>query len=185
MGRTREYALADLVRDMRAVVADANGPAEIVARLVPPARRLALARGWLEPRFFAADPAQGFGIVALHEAEDHGLFVVVAALLPGRSLPPHNHRTWALQAGIVGTETNVSWRRTDDQTRPGYAVVEEAGRTVFGPGEVVTFLPDDIHSVSNEGREVALSLNLYGLSYPYTGASRFDPVHHTERPLLS
>jgi hypothetical protein len=50
---------------------------------------------------------------------------------------------------------------------------------------VVTFLPDDIHSVCNEGREVALSLNLYGLSYPYTGASQFDAARHTERPLIA
>ena len=128
-----EYTLGDLVREMRQVAAETDDPAEIAERLRAPARRLALARGWLEPRFFDRDEEQGFGIYSLHEEPDHRLSVVVASLLPGRSLPPHNHRTWALQVGIVGREINVSWRRTDDGSRPGFAEIEEAGRTVFGP----------------------------------------------------
>ncbi|HEY3919965.1 MAG TPA: hypothetical protein VGL83_19390 [Stellaceae bacterium] len=52
------------------------------------------------------------------------------------------------------------------------------------PARSSPFSPDDIHSVINESDEFALSLNLYGLSYGYTGASRFDPMAHTEGPLI-
>jgi predicted metal-dependent enzyme (double-stranded beta helix superfamily) len=179
-----EYAPSDLVRDMRRITARTDDGNEIVRLLTAPARRLALAKGWLEPRFLQRDEAQGFAIYPLHEEPDHRLSVVVASLLPGRGLPPHNHRIWAMQIGIVGHETNVAWRRTDDGRRPGHAEIVEAGRTVFGPGEVVTFAPDDIHSVVNETDEIALSLNLYGLSYGYTHASRFDPIAQTESPLI-
>ena len=178
------YALSDLVRAMRQIAAQANDGAEITTRLKEPARRLALAKEWLEPRFFQGNEAQGFEIFPLHEEPDHRLSVVVASLMPGRSLPPHNHRIWAMQIGIAGYETNVTWRRTDDGSRPGHAEIEEASRTIFGPGDIVAFLPDDIHSVVNASDELALSLNLYGLSYGYTHASRFDPIAKTESPLI-
>jgi predicted metal-dependent enzyme (double-stranded beta helix superfamily) len=144
------YAPSDLVRDMRKITSRTDEPAEILRRLRDPASRLALSRQWLERRFYGLNEAQGFDIYPLHEEADHTLSVVVASLLPGHSLPPHDHRTWALQVGIEGYETNIDWRRTDDGSRPGYAVIEEAGRTIFGPGEVVSFMPNDIHSVVNE-----------------------------------
>lgn len=178
------YSLADLVRDMRRVTAATGDPAAIAAALVEPAARLARATDWIEPRFYSCDAQAGFGITVLHEAPDHTLFVVVAALLPGRSLPPHNHRTWALQAGLVGDEVNVAWRRLDDGSKPGYADIEESGRTAFGPGEVLTFLPADIHSILNTTDETVLSLNMYGLAYGYTHSSKFDPAAKTEEPLV-
>jgi len=179
-----EYAPSDLVRDMRRIAARTDDGSEIVRLLRAPARRLALAKGWLEPRFLQRDEAQGFAIYPLHEEPDHRLSVVVASLLPGRGLPPHNHRTWAMQIGIAGRETNVAWRRIDDGSRPGHAEIVEGRRTVFGPGDVIAFTPDDIHSVVNETGEIALSLNLYGLSYGYAHASRFDPIAQTESPLI-
>jgi predicted metal-dependent enzyme (double-stranded beta helix superfamily) len=179
------YAPSDLVRDMRKITSRTDDPAEILRRLRDPASRLALSRQWLERRFYGLNEAQGFDIYPLHEEADHTLSVVVASLLPGHSLPPHDHRTWALQVGIEGYDTNIDWRRTDDGSRPGYAVIEEAGRTIFGPGEVVSFMPNDIHSVVNESDQLCLSLNLYGLSYGYTHSRRFDPAARTEGPLIA
>jgi predicted metal-dependent enzyme (double-stranded beta helix superfamily) len=179
-----EFSPADLVRIMRDIAARTSDGSEITRQLREPARRLALSKAWLEPRFFSRDEVQGFAIYPLHEEPDHSLSVVVASLLPGRALPPHDHRVWAMQIGMEGYETNVAWRRTDDRSRPGYAKIEEVGRTVFGPGDIVSFLPDDIHSVLNESDQLALSLNLYGLSYGYAHASRFDPVAMTESPLI-
>jgi predicted metal-dependent enzyme (double-stranded beta helix superfamily) len=179
------YSLDDLICDMRQVSAKADNPVEIVRRLQAPARQLALVRDWLEPRFFQCDGAQGFGIYPLHEEADHTFSVVVASLLSGRAIPPHNHRTWALQVGIKGYATNISWRRLDDGSRSGHAEIQEIQRTVFGPGEIVAFMPDDIHSIINESEQLALSLNLYGLSYAYTHASKFDPVTQTEAPLIA
>jgi predicted metal-dependent enzyme (double-stranded beta helix superfamily) len=179
-----EFGLADLIGEMRAAVAATGDPAAIVERLSGPAHRLATARAWREPRFLVPDTARGFAIFPLHEEPDHTLSVVVASLNPGYTLPPHDHRTWALQVGIDGTETDIRWRRLDDGRRTGYAELAETGRRDFGPGDVVTFVPADIHSVRNDGRTLALSLNLYGLSYGHTGARTFDPVARTEAPLI-
>jgi predicted metal-dependent enzyme (double-stranded beta helix superfamily) len=180
-----QYGLSDLVRDMRLATAGANEPAEILRRLTAPARRLALSSVSLEPRFRECDAAQGFAVHCLPEEPDHSLSVVVASLLPGRSLMPHNHKTWALQVGVDSEEVNVSWRRIDDGARPGYAEIEETGRQSIGPGDVVAFMPEDIHSVINESGRLALSLNLYGVSYAYAHSEKFDPVALTARPLLS
>jgi len=114
---------------------------------------------------------------ALHRrpADDHALAVFAGAWLPGRGAPPHNHGTWAVVAGVVGRETNVFWRRTDDGSRPGYAAIVKAGEKVFGPGDVVTFLPDSIHSVTNDTDAVAVSLHVYGTHVNYTTRWQFDP----------
>jgi predicted metal-dependent enzyme (double-stranded beta helix superfamily) len=179
-----EFGLAELILEMQAASAATADPATIVERLSGPARRLALAHGWRKPRFLVPDIARGFAIFPLHEEADHTLSVVVASLNPGCALPPHDHRTWALQVGMAGTETNVRWRRLDDGRRAGHAELAEAGRRDFGPGDVVTFMPADIHSVRNDGATLALSLNLYGLSYGHTGARVYDTVAHTESPLI-
>lgn len=176
--------LADLVRTMREVTARTRDPRRIVEALGEPARCFARSPVCRRPDFHTADEAQGFGIFFLNEEPDHTLAVVVASLLPGRSLPPHNHRTWALAVGVEGSETNISWRRLDDGSRKGYAEIVETGRSIAGPGDLLTFAPDDIHSVVNETATLSLSLNLYGLSFPYTHASRFDPVARTEAPLI-
>jgi predicted metal-dependent enzyme (double-stranded beta helix superfamily) len=178
------YSLNELVSEMRRATAASADPAAIVRDLAGPAQRLATAPGWIEPRFYVADESKGFGIVTLHEEPDHTLFVVVAALLPGCSLVPHDHRTWALQVGVAGFETNVAWRRRDDGSRPGYADIVESARRSFGPGEVLTFTPSDIHSILNESGETVLSLNLYGLAYGYTHSRQYDPVAKTEKLLL-
>ena len=179
------YGLDDLVGEMRRVTAKTTLPAEILRQLTAPARRLALEPSLLEPPFYDCDPAAGFAIHSLHEEPDHSLSVVLAALLPGRDLPPHNHKTWALQVGIESDSLNLTWRRTDDGSRPGHAELEETGRLCFGPGDVLAFMPEDIHSIVNASSRLALSLNLYGVSYAAAHSEKFDPRAQTVKPLLA
>lgn len=178
-----EFGLADLVAEMRKVTAASSNPAVIVQQLTGPARRMAMAQAWRERRFFSPPVNADFATFPLHEEPDHTLSVVVALLNPRCTLPAHNHKTWALQVGVEGTEVNVRWRRMDDGKRKGYAELDVVSRNEFGPGDVVTFQPDDIHSVENPGHELAVSLNLYGISYDYAGASTFDTISRLERPL--
>src|SRR5690606_21216795 len=55
------------IADLRAAVTGVPDPA---ARAVPLARALAADRSWIRPEFHEVDPAQGFGIVVLHEEPD-------------------------------------------------------------------------------------------------------------------
>jgi predicted metal-dependent enzyme (double-stranded beta helix superfamily) len=178
------YTLPQFVEDLRSSVAQTQDAREIIARVRPFARRLALAKGWIQPHYYECDREQGFGVHLLHEESDHTLAVFAIAWLPGRGAPPHNHGTWAVVAGVDGPEENTFWKRLDDGSRPGYAEIIREGARLFGPGEVVAFLPDDIHSVTNETDQVTVSLHVYGKHLNYTGRSQFDPEAKTEMPFI-
>ncbi len=175
---------AQFIRDLRAITAATSGHEAIIAALRPVVRERALSREWVQPHHFACDPVQGFSVHALHEEVNHELWVVAFSWLPGRGAPPHDHRTWAVVAGVEGLEKNTYWRRLDDGRRPGHAEVVPIGEEVVGPGDVVAFLPDAIHSVTNETDRVTLSLHVYGRNLNRVGRSQFDPEKHTESPFI-
>jgi len=178
------YTQVQFLNDLRTITAETKSQAEILDRVRPLARGLALSKEWLGPRHRAADPARGSTLYLLHEEPDHTLAVFVSARLPGRSTPPHNHGTWAVVVGVEGAEKNTYWRRVDDGSRPGYAELAKVGEEVVGPGDVVSFLPDGIHSLVNETDPITISLHVYGKHLNYTGRSRFDPEKKTETPFV-
>jgi len=178
------YGLVQFVNDLRALTLQSPDPRVIVDRVGPLARDLALARTWLAPRHYECDAGQGFGAHLLHEEPDHTLAIFAGAWLPGRGAPPHNHGTWAVVAGVEGTERNVFWTRVDDGSRPGRADIRRVGDRMLGPGDVVTFQPESIHSVVNATALVTVSLHVYGKHVNYTTRSQFDPEQGTERAFI-
>jgi predicted metal-dependent enzyme (double-stranded beta helix superfamily) len=178
------YTLAEFVGGLRAITAELQNPRQITDRVASLARALALAPTWLESKHYVGDAEQGFGIHVFHEEPDHTLLVFAAAWLPGRGAPPHNHGTWAVVAGVEGLERNTLWSRVDDGARPGYAESRKSSERVVGPGDVLVFMPEAIHSVVNESAQVTVSLHVYGYNLNLTKRSEFDPKHNTERPVL-
>jgi predicted metal-dependent enzyme (double-stranded beta helix superfamily) len=85
---------------------------------------------------------------------------------------------------VDGAERNTFWTRVDDGSRAGRAEVRRQGDLVLGPGDVVTFLPDSIHSVVNETARVTVSLHIYGKHVNYTKRSQFDPEEGTEKAFI-
>lgn len=182
---TNAYTLESFVADLRAAVAATHAPAETLARVRPLAVRLAADRSWLSQEHYRTDPEQGFLIHLLHEEPNHDLAVMALAWLPGRGTPPHDHGTWAIVVGVDGEERNEYFRRVDDRKRPGYAELEKVSERVCGKGDVVQMLPGAIHSVTNVGSEVALSLHVYGRHINHTGRSQFDVAAKTETPWVA
>jgi predicted metal-dependent enzyme (double-stranded beta helix superfamily) len=176
--------LEQFVAELRAVTARMRDPLAIVERLQPLVLDLARSRTWLEARHYECDADQGFGAHVLHEEADHTLAVMAGAWLPGRGAPPHNHGTWALVAGVDGLERNSFWTRVDGGTRPGHAEIRRQGDSILGPGDVIAFQADSIHSVVNETERVSLSLHVYGMHVNYTNRSQFDPVTGTEKQFI-
>jgi len=176
------YTLDTFVADLRAAAASASKPAEVLARVRPLAVRLAADRSWVSPEHYRTDPEQGFLIHLLHEEPNHDLAVMALAWLPGRGTPPHDHGTWAIVVGVDGEELNEYWRRVDDRQQAGYAELEKVSERVCREGDVVQMLPGAIHSVTNVGTKVALSLHVYGRHINHTGRSQFDVAAKTETP---
>ncbi len=168
------YTLQNYLDDMRVIVGTAADEDEIFTRLGPRAQQLLTNRSWLKPEHYEADEDQGFGVHLLHEEADHSLAVFVVNWLPGRGTPPHDHGTWALVAGIEGTERNVRYRRVDDGSRDDYAQLEVKDDFPAPAGELVCIKTGGIHKVSNETDRMTLSLHCYGRHINHTNRSQFD-----------
>jgi predicted metal-dependent enzyme (double-stranded beta helix superfamily) len=179
------YSIQDLVADLRRITSETTDEHQILSRVRPLARQAALSRdSWLEKRFYAADPEQGFGLHMLHEEPDHTLAVFAVSWLPNRGAPPHNHGTWAVVVGVDGPEKNVFFERTDDGSRLGYAELKKIGEKIFGFGEVLAMPNGGLHSIWNETEAVTVSLHIYGKHLNCTGRSQFDPDKRTETPFV-
>lgn len=182
---TDDYSIEKLAADIKRVVAESADEREMLSRIRPLAKRAAEAKdSWFEPRLYATDPEQGFGVHLLHEEFDHSLAILVVAWLPHRGAPPHDHGTWAVVAGVEGPEKNELFERVDDGARRGYAEVRKIGEKVFDAHDVLTLRAGAIHSVSNESDAVTVSLHIYGRNINYTGRSQFDVERKMETPYL-
>jgi predicted metal-dependent enzyme (double-stranded beta helix superfamily) len=176
------YSVQDLVRDLRDIVAKTTDNREIVRQVMPLARRISSEPAMRRKDFYECDEGQGMGINVLHEEPDNTLLVEAIAWLPGRGVLPHDHQTWGVVVGLDGHETNINWRRLDDGSRPGHAELAVQNEVVVKQGDVLAFLPDDIHSVRNDDSETTLSLHIYGKSLPRIDRSEFDPEAQVQRP---
>jgi predicted metal-dependent enzyme (double-stranded beta helix superfamily) len=176
------YSLDQYVDDLREIAAQTTNDREIITRVRPLARRLALAKTWLEPQHYECNEEQGYGVHLLHEEPDHTLAVFAVSWLPGRGVPPHNHGTWAVVAGVDGPEENGFWNRVDDGSRQGYAELSKRAEKAFAEGEVIALEPDHIHSVMNNTDRVTVSLHTYGMHVNHTVRSQFDIEKNLETP---
>lgn len=179
------YSIQDLVTDLRRITSEVTDEREILSRVRPLAQRAALSKdSWLEKRFYAADPEQGFGVHLLHEEPDHTLAVFAVSWLPHRGAPPHDHGTWAVVAGVDGPEKNSFFERVDDGSRPGYAELRTIGEKICEAGEVLAMPTGGLHSILNETEAVTISLHIYGKHLNHTGRSQFAPDKRTVTPFV-
>jgi predicted metal-dependent enzyme (double-stranded beta helix superfamily) len=178
-----KYDLTQFVADVRRITAQIPDDREKLAQLRPLIKKVVAESSWLPPAYTQLNPNGRAALYTLHEEADHTLALFAVVWPPGHNkTPPHNHGTWALVAGIRGVEQNVWWKRLDDGSQPGYAEVEQVWTQGVGAGDVIVFLPDDIHSVRNDGSEPTISLHLYGLHTNYTDRYAFDPEQRTAFP---
>ena len=173
------YSLDRYIDDLRQIARETDDEDEILARVGPLARRLALDRNWLRDKHYEVDQEQGFGVHLLHEEPDHTLAVFAVSWAPGYGTPAHDHGTWAVVCGVEGEERNVRYKRLDDRSRPGYAELEVKHDFAAGEGELVCMRTGGIHMVRNDTERVTLSLHTYGKHVNHTNRWQFDPQART------
>lgn len=179
------YTLDAFVNELRAAAAEARDDREAIRAVTPLARRMAEnPSAWFREEHYRCDPEQGFGVHLLHEEPDHSLAVFVLSWLPGRGAPPHDHRTWAVVAGVDGPERNVNWDRLDDGSVAGKADIRARSEVIVHPPDVISFMPADIHSVHNDTDRVTVSFHVYGRHVNHTGRLVFDPDAGTVEKFL-
>ena len=178
------YTLDQYITDIRHIVADESDNNVITNRIKPLAEKITAEKSWFKDQYREVDEEQGFGLHLLFEEENHDLAVFVIAWAPGKGLAAHNHKTWAVVSGIEGQEHETNYARRDDGSKPGFADLVVTAEETLYPGKAVCCMPEDIHSVWNNGKEVAVSLHTYGRHLNHTGRSVFDVDAKTESPCV-
>ncbi len=139
------------------------------------------------------------GIYRLSEDPDHRFALYASTGGPGKKVPPHNHTTWAIIAGVHGAERNVVYDRLDNGARTDIVQLREAPakEKTLRRGDVIAYLPDDFHHIETPaGSGNALHLHFYGLSLEHLpdrvsvdmatgGAKRFMAKARILTPLLT
>jgi 3-mercaptopropionate dioxygenase len=103
----------------------------------------------------------------LHAEPDGSFSVTAMVWRPGQVTPIHDHVTWCVFGVIQGAEYEELYALSADQSH-----LAEVGRSQNNVGEVSGFAPPgDIHRVRNHGREVAISIHVYGADITRLGSS--------------
>lgn len=173
----RSLCPAVLTAAVRAAVRQGGPPPEVADRVAGAlSRHLPRPDQLLTSAQLAGDPA-GYQTHLLH-AEADGTFSVAAMVwLPGQLTPIHDHVSWCVTGVLQGTEYEEIFSLAPDGSR-----LTELVRRQNPPGTVAGFAPPgDIHRVRNSGREVAVSMHIYGADLSRLGSSIrrvYDlPVH--------
>ncbi len=184
MKMTPLKCLAKCIAELRTLEVQKHDNLTNIDRVSTILKRWIIRKDWLEEKYYHYDAAVGFSSWLLHEEPDHTLAVNLVAWQPGREIVPHDHKTWAVVGNVVGIEKNNFWKRIDDGSKIGYAEIEKEKEVIVPAGELITFLPNDIHSVINLSDGVAISLHVYGKNLNYTNRFQYDPDNKTAKPFI-
>ncbi|MBL27853.1 MAG: hypothetical protein CMM50_09945 [Rhodospirillaceae bacterium] len=101
-------------------------------------------------------------VYRLSEDDDHSNALYVVSERSGVASPPHDHKTWAVIAGIKGEELNRLYDRLDDGSEDGKGEIKQRTEVVIQKGVGVAYMPEDIHSIHCFTEQPTVTLHLYG-----------------------
>lgn len=126
-------------------------------------RRLITNSYWLQTQYVEPSPDTGTGVIVLYDEIGYPLTVQIATYLPGTRSPVHNHGNWGVVAVLKGEEKNIFWKRTPAPQFPDW--IEPTAEVTLLPGDIISFTPDAIHSVTALGDEPTVIFSIYGETY--------------------
>lgn len=103
-----------------------------------------------------AEAEKNNALYLLAEESEPALSLYLQVSGSGLDVPPHNHKTWAIIAGIDGVEENRFYEHSE-------AGPQRSGGQDVGPGSAVAFEPEDLHSIHIHGQERVLNFHMYGI----------------------
>ena len=173
---SRPYRLYRFLTDVENILWHIPEDSDRLEAIRPLVRRLLVSSDWLQGEYINPDPETGWSVLMLYDEPDFPLTVQMVAWLPGTKSPIHNHGTWGVVALVSGEEKNNFWQRSPAPELPER--IEPAGDRILVPGDIISFLPDAIHSVEPLGDEPTITFNLYGETN-YDRRFEFDTRNNT------
>ena len=174
----RTYRLYRFLTDLENILDATPDERSRLEAITPKVRQLLISSYWLQMEYRQPPEDPGWSVNFLYREHEWPLTVQMVAWLPGHPSPIHNHAAWGVVAIIGGQEKNTLWRRVPDPDYPDR--IEKVEEKILVPGDIITFMPDAIHSVEPLGDEPTISFNLYGVT-TYKDRYEFDPETHTAK----
>lgn len=131
---------------------------------------------WL-PDEFAGPSPESYRQYLLHCDPMERFSVVSFVWMPGQRTPIHDHTVWGLVGVMRGEETCEEYSRE----------LKATGRHPVRRGQVDRVSPriGDIHVVSNDSKEVAVSIHVYGANIGAVRRHTYDPETGAPRDFVS
>lgn len=131
---------------------------------------------WL-PEEFAGPSPEGYRQYLLHCDPMERFSVVSFVWMPGQKTPIHDHTVWGLVGVMRGEETCEEYSKA----------LKATGRHPVRRGQVDRVSPriGDIHVVSNDGKNVAVSIHVYGANIGAVRRHTYDPATGASRDFVS
>jgi len=139
-------------------------------------RGLIAADDWL-PEEFARPSPDGYRQYLLHCDPMERFSVVSFVWMPGQRTPIHDHTVWGLVGVMRGEETCEEYS----------TALAATGSHPVRRGEVDRVSPriGDVHVVANDGKDVAVSIHVYGANIGAVRRHTYDPATGAPRAFVS
>lgn len=130
----------------------------------------------VRPLLEAAEDAENWYVARRYENDSYSLQIFVWPAGTGTKV--HDHSSWGVYRCVVGSLLEERYERLDDRSRSDHARLEKSWQLRWSPEDgASTVLPGDagIHSMTNLGGEVAVSVHLYGPRMAEVDGRDYDP----------
>jgi len=99
---------------------------------------------------------------------------------PGQYTPIHDHNSWGVYGCVSEKIEVIRYRRQDDETRQGYAHLDETERIILQPGDtsVVQPLNDGNHQAGNPSDAASVMFCVYGTPIRRLYVNVYDPAQN-------
>lgn len=182
----RPYRLYRFLSDLDDLVDSVKSDRDRLRIAAVLVRHLLTESSWIAEACPDPDPDLGWSVHFLYDEPGYPFTVQTVSWVPGEGSPVHNHATWSVVAIVgdeqSGQEENTFWTRGDKGDRKGHADVVQTGQQILNPGDILTLMPEAIHSVkaisSTTTPQPTRTFNVYGLT-DMERRYEFDPVNQS------
>lgn len=133
---------------------------------------------YILPVLEGAEEVDSWYVADLCEGKDVSFSLEIFVWPPGTGTMIHDHSSWGAYCCVVGSVFEERYERLDDGSRLDYAHLKKLWQVSWSRKDgVSTVLPGDggIHRVTNQRRESAVSVHLYGPRMEEVDGRDYDP----------